>query len=313
MRNLDTKTLTNAGREWAGAFLQPSRFSEQNPEIAIAGKEWVLQSLYNADFKDEFEFVVGVMKKYLGTEGVKELEVEMAERCPPRAQDVFEQLLEEKLAIRPNGERIEGKVGTVQLGNRILYDAQGLPLVKTKTVNLRNGKTATVGVPITEPVYAGQEELLGMGAQVMNISAECALLGLDAIVDNLDEGTGAAVIQGRSGVQPADPDAATTGTLLFTLTMSATAFGAAADQADGTVDAVAATITDDTSADATATLGYCRVSSTNDGATPLDDHIDGEAGTSGADFNFNTVSIVSGANISMSSYTITLSQGSTAT
>jgi len=85
---------------------------------------------------------------------------------------------------------------------------------------------------------------------------------------------------------------------------SAAAFGAAADAAPGGT-ATASAVTDDASADATATLGYCRASSTADGATPVDDHLDGEAGTSGADFNFSTLAIVSGATISLTSWTVT--------
>ncbi|MCH8809732.1 MAG: hypothetical protein IH993_07875 [Proteobacteria bacterium] len=60
------------------------------------------------------------------------------------------------------------------------------------------------------------------------------------------------------------------------------------------------------SADATGTLGYCRASSSNAADTPLDDHIDGEAGTSGADWNFNTLSIVAGATVSATAWTVTL-------
>ena len=142
-------------------------------------------------------------------------------------------------------------------------------------------------------------------ALVTKISNECALLGCDAIVDNLDEGAGAAVIQGRSGAKPADPDTAVSGTLLFTLTCSNPAFGNAADATPGGI-ATASAITDDSSADATDTLGYCRASSTTTPPTPIDDHIDGEAGTSGADFNFNTVAIVSGATVSMTAWTVTL-------
>jgi hypothetical protein len=87
--------------------------------------------------------------------------------------------------------------------------------------------------------------------------------------------------------------------------MTDPAFGAAADAAPGAI-ATAATITGDSSADATGTAGYCRASSTTDGATPLDDHIDGEAGASGADFNFNTVSIVSGASVDITAFTVSL-------
>ena len=305
-RPLDTATLDAAARDYAAAFLQRTQWSRDNPEVATFGKDWVIQNLYNADFKDEHEYLVPKVKAYLGPAALEEFEEAAGKVFTKRHKDVFEQLLAEKLARRPDGSLIEGHVGTVSIGDRIVGH-------RPKLVRLKSGREITVLKPIKERVFAGQEKLFGVGAQNMNISAECGILGLDAIVDNLDEGTGAAVIQGRSGAQPVDPDAATTGTLLFTLTCSATAFGAAADQADGTIDAAAASITDDTSADATATLGYCRASSTNDGATPLDDHIDGEAGTSGADFNFNTVSIVSGATVSMTSWTITLDQGTTAT
>lgn len=150
----------------------------------------------------------------------------------------------------------------------------------------------------------------GVGANVPTISAEAAVAAMDAVVDRLDEGTTAATIRGRTGTQPADPDATETGTLLFTLTMSDPAFAAAADDGDGTVSATADTVTDDSAADATGTLGYCRAGATGTGA---DDHIDGEAAApSGGDFNFNTLSIVTGAVISMSSFVVNLSQGSTA-
>ena len=136
------------------------------------------------------------------------------------------------------------------------------------------------------------------------IAAVAAIAACDAIVDRLDLGTTAATIRGRSGTQPADPDAAESGTLLFTLTCSDPAFGAAVDAAPGG-RATANSITDDSSADATGTLAYCRAGATGTGA---DDVIDGEAGTSSADFNFNTVSIVSGSTVSMTSWTVTMPQ-----
>lgn len=304
MRALNTATLNGAAKDYAGQFLLPSQYSKTSASVATGGREWVLQSLYNLHFKDEFEHVLAGMKDHLGKAAVEELNEEAGKRFTPRHDDVFEQLLAEKLAIRPNGDRIKGAVGTVVVGEKIVGH-------RPKLVQLRNGREVTLLKPIKERVFAGQQDSI-VGATVMNISAEIAILGLDAALDGLDEGTGAAVIQGRTGAQPADPDAATTGTNLFTLVMSDPAFAGASDQADGTVQAAASSITDDASAAATGTLGYCRVSATNDGATPIDDHIDGEAGTSGADFNFNTLSIVSGATVSMSSYTVTWSQGSTA-
>jgi hypothetical protein len=135
------------------------------------------------------------------------------------------------------------------------------------------------------------------------ISNECAILACDAVVDNLDEGTAGATIQGRTGAQPADPDTIVSGTNLFTMTASTIAFGAAVDNT-GSARATAAAVTDDSSADATGTLGYVRASSSNAADTPLDDHIDGEAGTSGADWNFNTLSIVSGSTVSTTAWTV---------
>ena len=100
---------------------------------------------------------------------------------------------------------------------------------------------------------------------------------------------------------------AAVGNLLFTMTCSAVAFTAATDAAPGALK-TASTITDEASAEFTATLTYCRGSSSNAADTPLNDHIDGEAGTSGADWNFNTVAIVSGAVVS-ATWTITLPEG----
>lgn len=308
-RKLDEYTLNNAARDMAGAFLLPSLYSKKDPTKAIWGRDWTIQSLCGAHFTDEVDFLLPRMKKFLGTEAQAELKALLDKHYKPLHADDFAENLANKLAINPDGTPIKGKVGTTVIGNMV---KDWVP----KTLQTKKLGLVSVLKPVQQRIYAGQEELLyagSAGALVMNISAEIALLALDALVDGLDEGTSNAVIEGRTGAQPADPDAATTGTLLFTLAMSDPAFLAGSDQANGTVRASADTISDDTSADATGTVGYCRVSATNDGSTPIDDHIDGEAGTAGADFNFNTVSIVSGATISMTSYTITLDQGSTAT
>ena len=133
------------------------------------------------------------------------------------------------------------------------------------------------------------------------------LIGGDAMrvgTPRVEGATVVATIQGRTGAQPAGADTVVSGTNLFTMTASATAFGAATDGAPGGLKTANA-ITDDSSADATGTLGYVRASSSSAADTPLDDHIDGEAGTSGADWIFNTLAIVSGAAVSASSWTIT--------
>lgn len=92
-------------------------------------------------------------------------------------------------------------------------------------------------------------------------------------------------------------------TLLATLTFGATAFGSAA--ASGTEGSTrkstitANTITGDTSADATGTATWFRVLKT-DGTTVV---MDGSVGTSGADMNLATTSLVAGVDVEITSFT----------
>lgn len=121
----------------------------------------------------------------------------------------------------------------------------------------------------------------------------------DAIVDAIDVGgTGTLVI--RSGAAPTNVEDAATGTLLATLTFSATAFGAAADANPGAT-ATASSITSDTSADATGTAGYFRAIS--GGGTAI---FQGACGTSGSDMNFNSTAIQSGAEVAVTAMTVTV-------
>jgi hypothetical protein len=120
----------------------------------------------------------------------------------------------------------------------------------------------------------------------------------DTLVDLIDAG-GAGTLEIRSGTRPATADTAASGTLLATLTFSATAFGAATTASPSV--ATAAAITSDSSADATNTATYFRIKS-GAGTTIMD----GSVGTSGEDLNLNTVSIVSGAVVSISAGTISM-------
>lgn len=98
------------------------------------------------------------------------------------------------------------------------------------------------------------------------------------------------------GSQPTDPDTALGAqVLLANLALSADAF---ADAASGVSTANA--ITDDSSADATGTATW--FSLTTSGGTRI---IDGSVGTSGANLNLNTTSIVAGAAVGVSSLTLT--------
>lgn len=97
-----------------------------------------------------------------------------------------------------------------------------------------------------------------------------------------------------TGSQPSE-DGAVTGTLLATMTFGATAFGASSG---GTATANA--ITSGTAGN-TGTAGYFALVK-SDGTTVV---MTGTVGTSGCDLNLNTTSIVSGAPVSCSSFTIT--------
>jgi hypothetical protein len=347
MRALELETLEGAARHYAGEWLRPDRKSVSG-KVFIGGPSYVLQDLKNVTYKDEHEFLVKGVKEWLGAKALAEFERAAKETFAPRDDKVFHQLLKDKLAIDPNGNHVEGAIGTVEVGTRPiarrLFRVETLASVMYRRANgLPRGWKGSQYVQreglYTWPVYAGEaEERVAeeqglrsgvadplpddaiptlpdgrrpgpLNATNPNISIEACQAALDAITARLDEGSTAATIRGRTGSQPVDPDASETGTLLFTLTMTDPAFPASADDSPGAL-ATASAIADDTSADATNTLTYCRVGATGTGA---DDHIDGSAGTSAADFIFNTVSIVSGATVSMSSFTIFLSQGGTAT
>ena len=320
MRQLDTETLDGAALYFARQWLSPSVRNKKDTRW-IAGRDLVLQDLFNVRYKDEFEYLKPRIMDCMGGKPLAQFEKAAKETFTPRDDKVFADLLKQDLAITPDGEHIPGCRGTVQIGSRRVGTG-------TRIVRTRRFGEIMLPKPLWWPVYAGEEEERKRGSDVVDplpegadpwpvtileatnptISAAAALAAADAVVDLLDGGSTAATIRGRSGTQPADPDDTESGTLLFTLTMSEPAFGSAADDSPGG-KATADTITDDSSADATGTLGYCRVGSTGDGA---EDVIDGSVGTSDADFVFNTVSIVAGTTVSMSSFTFTVPQGSTA-
>lgn len=99
-----------------------------------------------------------------------------------------------------------------------------------------------------------------------------------------------------NGTPPSSVNDALSGnTLLATCPLSATAAGAASS---GVLTFNA--ITSDTSADATGTCSFWRLLTS--GATAV---VQGTAGTSGADINFDSVSFVAGGTVAVSSLTIT--------
>lgn len=116
----------------------------------------------------------------------------------------------------------------------------------------------------------------------------------NAMMDAITAAIGASgKVRIYSGTQPATGGTATT--LLAELPLSATA----APAASGGVLTLNA-ITNDSSADATGTASWFRILTSANVAV-----VDGTVGTSGADLNLNTTSIVSGGPVAISSFTIT--------
>lgn len=117
----------------------------------------------------------------------------------------------------------------------------------------------------------------------------------DAIVDDIDAGSGAGTIAIRTGAQPTNVGDSDTGTLLGTLTFSDPAFGAASNGV-----ATADTITSDTSADASGTAGHFRIKDSDSNI-----HSDGTCGLGSGDLSFDNNVIVAGGTIAISSMTVT--------
>ena len=115
--------------------------------------------------------------------------------------------------------------------------------------------------------------------------------GLDAITTRAGNG---ALLRIYDGSRPASGGTATT--KLAELTCG-TPFAGSASSGVLTLSAITA----DSSADATGTATWFRIVK-SDGTTFV---MDGSVGTSGSDLNLNTTSIVSGANVSISSATFT--------
>jgi hypothetical protein len=120
---------------------------------------------------------------------------------------------------------------------------------------------------------------------------------LDASLNVLNSG----FIRIYSGTRPTDSDTALSGnTLLAQLTFGSTAF-AAATGGSKTANA----ITEDTLADATGTASFARLFRSN-GTTV---HSDISVGTSGAELNLNTLSIVQNAAVAVTSCVINFPVG----
>lgn len=118
----------------------------------------------------------------------------------------------------------------------------------------------------------------------------------DAIVDEIDAGSGAGTIAIRTSTQPTNVGDADQGTLLGTLTFSDPAFGNSA-----TGVATASAITSDTNADASGTAGHFRIKDSNAAI-----HSDGTCGLGSGDMSFDNNVIVAGGTIACTAMTVTV-------
>jgi len=118
---------------------------------------------------------------------------------------------------------------------------------------------------------------------------------LDEITALIDAGT-AGFLRIYDGTRAANADTAVgVQTLLAELTMNATSFPAASSGA-----MTANAITDDSSANATGTASWFRITDSAGAAV-----VDGDVGTSGSDLNLNTTAITSGVAVSITSLVLT--------
>ena len=141
----------------------------------------------------------------------------------------------------------------------------------------------------------------------ITLAAAARVAACDAIVDLIDVGAGDGVLRiYQSTGTPPDPDAVTgLGTLLAELTMNATAFGAASD--DGTkATATANAITADTSANASGTADYFRISDVA-GTVILQGSV--SATGAGGDLQLTPSAVItSGGTVSISALTVQVDQ-----
>jgi len=124
---------------------------------------------------------------------------------------------------------------------------------------------------------------------------------LDALTGSINTG-GAGTIKIYSGIQPADPDSVITGTLLATLTFSATAFGATAITGIATANA----ITSEVNAPATGVATHARIA--NGAGTTIFDCDVGEAADV-ATITLDNKTIAITGTVSITAFTLTMPSG----
>lgn len=132
----------------------------------------------------------------------------------------------------------------------------------------------------------------------MALNTRISVASRNAAVDAVTALIGASgLLRIYDGTQPTDPDTALGAQVkLAELALSATAFAAASGGS-----AAANAISDDTSADAGGTATWFSFTTSGGGRI-----FEGEVGTSGANLNFNSVAFQAGANVSVTSFSLSI-------
>jgi hypothetical protein len=121
----------------------------------------------------------------------------------------------------------------------------------------------------------------------------------NAITTAVDAGSGAGILEIRTGSKPTSPDDAATGTLLASITLNDPSFSSSSD---GVITLDESPTISDASADATGTAAHFRIK-TSAGAGVVDGTVTATGG--GGDLTLNTTSLVSGASVTITGGTIT--------
>ena len=119
---------------------------------------------------------------------------------------------------------------------------------------------------------------------------------VDGLADTFAAYFDSGVLEIRDGSQPGDADTAASGTLLASITLPATAFGASS------AGAVAKAGTwQDASADASGTTTWFRMRDSGDTY-----RMDGSCGQGAGDLSFDDASIVAGGVVTVTAFTVTM-------
>lgn len=123
---------------------------------------------------------------------------------------------------------------------------------------------------------------------------------VDAVVDRLDAGAAAGKVRIYTGAQPADADDAASGTLLVEIPLPDPAFGAAA-AGSAAANAIAAA-----AATQAGNAGWFRALD-SDNNKVLDGSVTATGG--GGDMELNTVALVAGVDVDITTWTVTQPAG----